>query len=371
MKSLSVKNQELAPLTRSEVICWRASRTPLLLAAAALVLLPIRSFGLAQFNDFYGLPDGLANDVVRIEINGTTPNGTGTIISVVPDGNGGDYYNVLTADHVVYGATAINIGFRFDTAYPTGFGVSSMAQNVEYDGGSGLVYGADLAVFAVDVSAATLANLPANGLSPSSLLLPVGMMAPNNAPGNQIIQAGFGFQTTLGFVGGQWRYNYSAGFGTYNAGANTIPANGPGAIAGQGQQGLVPNYVGDVNGRGGNYVFDAIRGTFAVQTDAGGNPTSGTTYIMSGDSGGPTFESDGSGGLSLIGVHSDSYAAGEDTTESAGQGSLWSDVQVSSEEGWIQWATNAVDVPEPGSLSLIGMGLAAIAWRVFPKNKKS
>jgi hypothetical protein len=180
MKSLSVKNQELTPLTRSEEICWRASRTALLLAAA-LVLLPARSYALALFNDTYALPDGLANDVVRIWTDDGPPTGTGsgTIISVVPDGNGGDYYNVLTADHVVYGATAIKIGFRFDTAYPVGFSVASIAQNVKLDGESGLVYNPDLAVFAVDVSAATLANLPPNGLAPSSLQLPVSIMAPN------------------------------------------------------------------------------------------------------------------------------------------------------------------------------------------------
>ena len=145
----------------------------------------------------------------------------------MPDGNGGDYYNVLTADHVVYGATAINIGFRFDTAYPVGFSVASIAQNVEYDGGSGLVYNPDLAVFAVDVSAATLANLPANGLSPSSLLLPVGIMAPNNAPGNQIVQVGFGNQANAD-VGPPAKYRVVAGL------ALTTPAPTPSPLMGLG-----------------------------------------------------------------------------------------------------------------------------------------
>ncbi len=85
-------------------------RVSLFVAAIALSVLPATSFGLALTNDFFTLPSGVSNDVVRIStLSAIGPNfsngsGSGTIISTVPDGNGGNWYNVLTADHVLFGA---------------------------------------------------------------------------------------------------------------------------------------------------------------------------------------------------------------------------------------------------------------------------
>jgi hypothetical protein len=302
----------------------------LLLGTAGLILLPIGSFGLGLVNDTYALPNGLANDVVRVAVNGANA-GTGTILSAVSDGSGGDWYNVLTADHVTTGAASINIGFRFDTAYPAGFGAQYLVSDA--------ANGPDLSLFSVDVTAATLANLPANGLAPSSLLQPVSLMAANNAANNLIVQAGFGNTATL--VAGGYQENAGT-YGTYNAGGNTIPANGAGAIAGQGNQGIVAGYTRGI------YTFTAIRGTFAVTA----NPTVGTTYLLSGDSGGPTFEANGSGGFSLVGVHSASFNNNPNPA-----GSLWTDVDLTAGvQNWINTEIPLIDVPEPAALALAALG---------------
>jgi hypothetical protein len=310
----------------------------LLLGAAGLFFLPIGSFGLGLVNDTYALPAGLANDVVRVQVSAGS--GTGTILSAVSDGSGGYWYNVLTADHVTTGTAFINIGFRFDTGYPAGFSVPNLAQNLVSDAANG----PDLSLFAVDVTAAVLGNLPVNGLAPSSLLQPVSLMAADNSANNLIVQAGFGNTATL--VAGGYQENAGT-YGTYNAGGNTIPANGPGAIAGQGNQGIVAGYTRGI------YTFTAVRGTFAVTA----NPTVGTTYLLSGDSGGPTFEANGSGGFSLVGVHSASFNNNPNPA-----GSLWTDVDLTAGvQNWINTEIPLIDVPEPTTLALAGLGgLAAL-----------
>jgi hypothetical protein len=308
------------------------------LAVAGLIFLPVTGFSLGLVNDTYALPNGLANDVVRVKVSAGS--GTGTILSAVPDGSGGYWYNVLTADHVTTGTASINIGFRFDTGYPAGFSVPNLAQNLVSDAPNG----PDLSLFAVDVTAAILGGLPANALPPSSLLLPVSLMAANNAANNLIVQAGFGNTATL--VAGGYQENAGT-YGTYNAGGNTIPANGAGAIAGQGNQGIVAGYTRGI------YAFTAVRGTFAVTA----NPTVGTTYLLSGDSGGPTFEANGSGGFSLAGVHSASF---NNTPNPAG--SLWTDVDLTAGvQNWINTEIPIIDAPEPTTLALAGLGgLAAL-----------
>ncbi len=121
------------------------------------------------------------------------------------------------------------------------------------------------------------------------------------------------------------------------------------------------------NSRGETYTFNSIQGTFAFTTNISGVVMSGTTDLEDGDSGGPTFQSDGSGGYNLIGVHSDasshtSFTTNEDssiTTQNwANTGvDFWDDVQISSYTDWIAKEIPLIDVPEPSSLFLAGASL--------------
>jgi len=342
-----------------EVKIFGRCRAGLLVVLAGVCILPTRSSGLALYNDTLALPGNLNNNVVMVaETYGATTAtttlkaGTGTVISVVPDGAGGDWYNVLTADHVVYGAVNSvadgNLG-AIGIAWPTGTPliVNSVVNNVQLDGGNG----PDLAVIGIDVTAAQLAadNNPVPGTNGANTLAKsVTLAAPNDAAGNQIVQVGFGSQATIGTApsppnpAGTPCYLATQDFGTYNSGGNTISM-------------LLSDFALTPNPRGGKYVFDAVEGTCDF-TGAAGSVTKGTTYILSGDSGGPTFQNI-NGTMDLIGVHS--YADGNNIgtpNEYETSGQLWDDVQVSSYISWINGATNAVDVPEPSTSALAGVG---------------
>src|SRR5262245_52328356 len=86
-----------------------------LLGAFFLAVYPSSGFGEALLNTFFGLPPGLANDVVRVgafKNDGTVEVGTGTIIAIRPDGSGmGNFYCILTADHVVRDARQVGMSF--------------------------------------------------------------------------------------------------------------------------------------------------------------------------------------------------------------------------------------------------------------------
>jgi hypothetical protein len=341
-------------------------RVSLCVAAIALSALPTKSFGLAQTNDTYTtMPGSLANDVVRIieTTNSISYVGTGTVISEVPDGSGGDWYNVLTADHVIFGAYnaatngnggAIGMGFNLDSSFP--LSVASVG-NVALDGAGN---GPDLGLFAIDVTAAqqALANV-----WQAAALQPVSFMSPNNAGGNVIAQAGYGNQALAGnglpAPGNQNRYLFQLSpstYGKYLAASNSISPTG-----------LVGGYVGVGNGRGGSYTFDAIQNTFAFTTNNSGTVLSGTSYILPGDSGGPTFETNtATGALSLIGVHSDDRFFTNNLGQTwATPGQLDDDVQISSYTNWIAMEIPIIDVPEPSSLLLASVGLVLLAgfWR--------
>src|ERR1700689_3042647 len=80
----------------------RSSFCALAGAAISLAILPSSTFGLATFNNSFGLPAGLQNDIVRIgetepgKTPGTTTGfvGTGTIIYTQPDSSGGNWYDI-------------------------------------------------------------------------------------------------------------------------------------------------------------------------------------------------------------------------------------------------------------------------------------
>ena len=311
-----------------------------LLALLMVGALPSVSFGLAEFNTFFGLPDGLANGVVRIREATANGNfaGTGTVIDIRPDGMGGEYLCILTADHVIHNpingalATSLSVGFRFDQAFP--LTVTNVMASSRSDSP------VDLAVFAVDVPMGT--TIPS--------ILPATVIAANTAAGNQIVQAGYGDQATPGTgppaAAGQDRYLVTPGFGTYLTGTNTIT-------------GTTANVVGApiFNGSPNNYTFDSLDGTFAFTKNGGGMITSGTSYILSGDSGGPTFESNGMGGLGLVGVHSFSdqhTIPGPPLQEFNIPGDQWHDVNANQYAAFIAQACAAV--PEPASVGLMALG---------------
>src|SRR5438132_602108 len=91
----------------------------LFIATSFMAMFPPSSFGEALLNTFFALPPGLANDVVRVaavDQNGAGMDGTGTIIAITPDGTGsGNFYCVLTADHVVSGFQRVGMSFGSGT----------------------------------------------------------------------------------------------------------------------------------------------------------------------------------------------------------------------------------------------------------------
>ena len=278
---------------------WKILAGGLALASAVVALTPMKSFAIAVLNNPFALPAGLTNAVVRVDEtnqNGQNFVGSGTIIGVVPDGTGGNFYDVLTADHVVRDTVtnsvpaAVYIGFgnqnnaaTFATNWP--LSVNSVAQNVSYGGP------VDLAVFAVDVPAAT----PANVIAPIGILpATVGTATAVNGP--NIIMAGYGTQGTASALNVppvtdayKWTPN---SYGTYISGTNVY------------YTGSNPAFSFTGNG-GYNYTYKSLQDTFALTpAGSGAAATSGTAFFLPGDSGGPTFESNGSGGLVLVGVHS-------------------------------------------------------------------
>ncbi len=319
--------------------------------AAALTAAPMVSFGLADFNTPGILPVGLEDAVVRVYAPGVGF-GTGTIIGITPDNSGGNVYCVLTADHVLRNAgnpgglpASVSIGFSSVAGMAAGnfpYSTTNTATQVKLDAP------VDLAVFSVDVPRAQLANLPV--ITAATVTAPV---IPTTGT-NPIIQAGYGDQATVGvgapFAAGQAYYQSQTQYGTYVSGMNTISSASP--------------FGGYTRGI---YAFRALEGIPTFTLDAAGNPVSATSYVLSGDSGGPTFETLTNGNIGLIGVHSGSTAglalAGGEEAVSGSGAYQWTDVNASAYSAWINTNCDAVDAaatPEPAALALMGIGGASL-----------
>jgi hypothetical protein len=293
----------------------------------------------------------LANSIVRVSGSST---GTGVIISITSAGTAGNWYTVLTADHVVRDdsnnllSTGIRIGWGNGNTFPLSVASASNVASAQSTG-------ADLAMFAILVPQ----NRPAGVPAPADILVPTlpGKNANFPAKNDNIVQAGFGEMVTPGFneviILGQPNtvegYTGDGSFGTLLTGQNTIKD--------------LPVVTKPSKGNV-TYNFGAITGTFAL-TSQGLNYTAGTTYTFPGDSGGPTFENISANAATLVGIHA--FATFNQTTDGhnfAAPGNNWNDVNLAYSPGsgqfpYLDWITNTrpTIIPEPTTLSLLALPL--------------
>ncbi len=300
-----------------------------------------------------------ANSIVRVSAGGFV--GSGTILKIQQVSGGQDLL-VLTADHVVrdaggggsslYDPSQISISFGNLGGGGTTFASEAVATlfDLPNDGSSAV----DLAMLDVFVPMAQVNTLPANLAAVS---LPNASPAANAA----IAQAGYGLQASVVTVGADLAYSYSpvfgdgAAYGTLAAGPNTLSAAG------------VTNLVGAVSDYAGqNYQYDGFSNG-ALINGAAPNYNGSTSYIFSGDSGGPSLM-----GNTIVGVHSSSVTGkltGDNNSEIAfgtatDPAYIWKDLSVFAYSDWINdQLINLSPVPEPSSwIILISGTMMALAW---------
>jgi hypothetical protein len=334
--------------------------------------IPTRCFGLAitPGSDTTAALGNIANAIVQVSDPGGR--GTGSILQISPY-NGGVDMDVLTADHVVRnsagGGSTIYAPNQINITFGNGAGTAtfpSMAAATDFtipEDGSSYV---DLAMLDVFVPQAQLNMLPAN-------LAPVALPAASPAAGTALTQAGYGLQASIVNVSGNLAYanstvkGYGAPYGTLKAGPNSINAAGVTAITG-----ALSDYPGGVDAMG-----NPVAGNFAYQYDGfqngclinGANPNynGSTSYIFSGDSGGPSLT-----GNTILGVHSSSVTGtlvGDANSQFAypttvNANYLWQDVSVGDNLPWInQELATLSPVPEPTSAAILLMGSVGLMAR--------
>ena len=182
--------------------------------------------------------------------------------------------------------------------------------------------------------------------------------APTAAANAAITQAGYGRQGTVASVSGNLAYVYSipnglgAVYGTLKAGPNTVSAAGVTNVTG-----AVSDYAGQ------NYVYQGFQNG-ALINGANPNYNNSTSYIFSGDSGGPSLA-----GNTIFGVHSSSVTgtiSGDANSEFAYSLTtdatyLWQDVNVFDYLPWINdQLANLSPIPEPATVTLLGSALVLI-----------
>ncbi|MEX0978074.1 MAG: hypothetical protein WDZ48_04445 [Pirellulales bacterium] len=323
----------------------------LLLLTAAAVVIPSQCFALAisTGSDSTAALGNTANAIVRIAAGGFV--GTGTVVEIM-DYQGGKSICILTADHVVRDAGGGGASLFAPNQITTSFGnqggggasFTATAVATVFDLPADGSNATDLAMISIFVSAGQLNTLPA-GLA--AVALPNASPAANGA----ITQAGYGLQGSVTTVSGSLAYVYSpvnalgAAYGTLKAGPNTVGAGG------------VANLVGAVSDYAGqNYQYDGFTNG-ALINGASPNYNGSTSYIFSGDSGGPSLS-----GNTILGVHSSSVTgviAGDANSEFAygnNAAYTWKDVDVFSSIAWINSTLDVLCVPEPASIVLIACG---------------
>jgi hypothetical protein len=332
----------------------------IVLLAAVAAAIPSQCFALAisTGSDTTAALGNIANSIVRISDPGGS--GTGTIISL-GDYNGGKHLGVLTADHVVrdpggggstlYAPNQITVSFGNSGGGGASFAADAVATQFDLpnDGSSAV----DLALLCVFIPGSQLNTLPA---VLNAVNLPGAAPAANAA----ITQAGYGRQGSVATVSGNLAYVYSpanalgAPYGTLKAGPNTVNANGVTNITG-----AVSDFAGQ------NYVYDGFQNGCLIN-GVSPNYNGSTSYIFSGDSGGPSLS-----GNTIFGVHSSSVTgtiSGDPASEfaySANANYLWQDVSVFSSLGWVNTTLAEIcPVPEPSTWILLAFGsVVLILWR--------
>lgn len=369
------------------------SRSALCIAAA--MMLPAHAPAMSVVGKYVeNLPLSISNSIVQIK-NNAGGTGTGEVVAIVPAAAGGEYLDILTADHVVRDGFGIidnapSIVTTFANA--RGGGGSWAGTNITSDftipnpDGTSAV---DLALYSIYLPGPWTNQLPA-GLTALSLTK---VAAKQN---DAIIQAGYGNEGTVtnattgnfapfknvktpAFVYSPL-FNFGQGFGTLVAGDNTV-GNTPRGMA-------VFNSTFMQKGAAVPYTFDALTGGTNLAANATGG-YDGTTYLMGGDSGGPTFEvaqipdPNNPGAMiasySLYGVHSASvttrYSGNLNdmiqfdvnsqigAPQAADPNYLWYDVDVSSYTNWITTAEALVNVPEPTTAGLLAAAIGLLGRR--------
>jgi hypothetical protein len=333
------------------------------IALSALVAaIPSQSFAIAisPGSNSVGALGNTANAIVRISDPGGS--GTGTIIQITPY-DGGEDLDVLTADHVVrdggtlYSPSLITTAFGNSGSGGASFAAEAVATDFTFpeDGSSG----ADLAMLDVFVPGSQLNTLPAPLISVN---LPTADPAANAA----ITQAGYGLQASVVTISGNLGYSYSsvfgdgAGYGTLAAGPNTLNGSGVTAI------------TGAVSEAGPNYMYQGFQNG-ALINGTSPNYNGSTSYIFSGDSGGPSLS-----GNTIFGVHSSSVTgtlAGDPNSEFAYSNNAsytWSDVDVYSYLPWIDGElTTLSPVPEPATGTILLAGILGLGSRRFTRRRQS
>lgn len=286
------------------------------------------AFSLGIYKNTFALPAGVKNTVVRY---GT---GSGTVIAVKPidksDPKKGGYLCLLTADHV----GGEWMGF--------GNGASPSGKEGEYK----VVWTSPRLKNAKDKpeDPDTFVDIKMVGIKVDDLTkLPemtfpsIGTLTENS----ELVQAGYGESAAADTL--QRAYYPVNEYGTYRCGTNDQPTKSD-------------TYTRNV------YKFKAIRAPLYFKPNGafGDNITFGSSYLLAGDSGGPSFQKMDDAFL-LVGVHSGAQVFNDD----AGQpyvpsGSIWADVRASEYSDWINQQCMAV--PEPDSL-LVFVGLLPLLRR--------
>jgi hypothetical protein len=334
-----------------------------IVASIAAAVAPSVSYGIAisPGSNSTGALGGTADAIVRVSAGGFV--GSGTILKIQNTPNGGEDLLVLTADHVLrnaagggtqlYAPNQVSIGFGNQGGGGASFAAEAVSTifDLPLDGSNA----ADLAMIDVFIPGSQLNTLPAG-------LTAVGLPGASPAANAAITQAGYGLQGSVVTVGGQLAYAFSnvfgdgADYGTLAAGPNTTGAGGVVAITG-----AVSDYAGQ------NYQYQGFTNG-ALINGVNPNYNGSTSYIFSGDSGGPSLV-----GNTIVGVHSSSVTgvlAGDANSEFAYNNVFrpnyrWQDVNVADYLPWINdQLINLSPVPEPATWVLMVFGsVAIVVWR--------
>ena len=307
---------------------------------AVLGSLSASSWCLALWNTAYNLPQDVANGIVKIKSAGGS--GTGTILDVhlddPSDFDAGAAVCVLTADHVLLDANNVGlvnsyqIGLKDGGAYEYATGLAVRGPT----NGDGTRVDLGMLGFHVDSYTGFLAQMR----NPSAGIHLPGVSS--MFAGTTMELGGYG-NTNVTPVTSQ-QYTIKNEFGTLRVATDQADEVGTAYT---------------INGGGtANYSYSSLRGKLHFGLNADGvTVDNGSAYVLSGDSGGPTYFSNG-GQYSLVGVHSASTTRANGTVQ---PGDQWKDVYLNGYTDWINQSCAAV--PEPTTIAAVGLGLAALVRR--------